>query len=55
MSRTPFRVRLVDPDGSEYDVDVIGMSVYIWTDEPLEISTENGLRIQAPEDREEDA
>ena len=53
MSRTPFRVRLVDPDGNEYDADVIGLRVYAWADEPLLISTEDGLRIEAPEDQED--
>ena len=53
MSRTPFRIRVWWPDGEQATFDVLAVNVVTYGDETLEIHTEDGLTIQAPEDKEE--
>lgn len=52
--RTPFRVRVIHANGDEYDLEVVGLRVFTYGDEPLHITTENGLTIAAPDEPEEE-
>lgn len=55
MTRTPFRVRIVQDDGDEYELDAIAVRVYSYEGEALQFTTENGLTIEAPDEPEEEA